>query len=115
VRIAFGNTTIFPNHCFTIFLRQVESCLERPGSIGRVLAFHVHAFKNAPNQARDNFWMIAIKIVTHGPDVGNQMIRRSGRHNQPGASFKPVGDIIDIRSPTNKCIVRIVLHKNLGR
>ena len=96
--VAFGDAAVFADHVFAVLFGQLEGRRKRASRIGRVFAHAVHAIENALYQARNNFRMIAIEIVAHSPNVGNQMIGRSGRDNQARA-LQPllVRDIINIR------------------
>ena len=63
----------------------------------------------------DYIRMIAVKIIPHSPDIGDEMVGGAGRDHQPRAALQLVRDVVNVRRPAHECIVGIILHEDLGR
>src|SRR5206468_4065597 len=98
VRVAFGNAAVFAHHVFAVLKGQAEGGGQGLRGAGGVFAHLVHPIEYAADQAGDDFRVVAIEIVAHGPDVGDKMVGRAGGHHEARA-FELVGDVVDVRRP----------------
>ena len=114
VRVAFGNAAVFAHHVFAVLKGQAEGGGQGLRGAGGVFAHLVHPIEYAADQAGDDFRVVAIEIVAHGPDVGDKMVGRAGGHHEARA-FELVGDVVDVRRPANERVVGSVLDEDFRR
>ena len=112
--VAFGNAAVLADHALAVLHRQAEGRGQRLGGPGGVFAHHVHAFEDAAHQARDDVRMVAVEVVAHRPDVGDQVVGGAGGHHQARA-LQLVRHGVDVRRPADERVEARVLHEDLRR
>ena len=113
MRVPLSDAAVLADHSLAILDRDVVGLGENLGRSGHVFAHFVHALEDAAHQVGHDVRVVAIKVVAHGPHIGDQMVRAAGGDDKPGSGHL-VGDRVNVRGPSDKGLEGRVLHKNLG-